>query len=267
VTELLIDSLSAGYSKLPIIQDVTVRAQAGQRLCVVGPNGAGKSTLLKAVMGQLRPMSGRVTVAGRDVTGLPMHEIVRAGISYVPQVQNVFPSLTIVENLEMGAYIHAGRIRDRVESVLAAFPDLAAARRKRGGELSAGQRNLLGVARALMLQPSFVLVDEPTAGLAPANTRIIWEQLSRIAADGVGVVVVEQNIDLAFEHADWCYVLAAGRNRVDRHPKDLGREELHAMFLGKDIEHASEEASQQLVSNPSGNRTNVARNRGRNEDA
>jgi branched-chain amino acid transport system ATP-binding protein len=240
VTELLIEKLTAGYSKLPIIQDVTVRAQAGQTLCVVGPNGAGKSTLLKAVMGQLRQMSGRVTVGERDVTGLPMHEIVRAGVSYVPQSQNVFPSLTIVENLEMGAYIHSGHVRDRIESVLASFPDLAAARRKRGGELSVGQRNLLGVARALMLQPEFVLVDEPTAGLAPANTRIIWEQLTRIAADGVGVVVVEQNIDLAFEHADWCYVLVAGRNRIDRPPKELGREELHAMFLGKDTEPISE---------------------------
>jgi ABC-type branched-subunit amino acid transport system ATPase component len=237
---LQVESLTAGYTKLPIIHDVNVRVSPGQLACVVGPNGSGKSTLLKAIMGIIKTTSGKVSVGDERVTGLRTHEVVRAGIAYVPQSQNVFPSLTVVENLEMGGYLHSGPLQERVQSVLAWFPDLAAAPRKRGGELSVGQRNLLGVARALMTNPRVILVDEPTAGLAPANTRIIWEQLARIADEGTGVIVVEQNVDLALEHADWCYVLVAGRNRIDCVPGALERGELHAMFLGKGVERISQ---------------------------
>src|SRR5262249_28577796 len=154
-----------------------VHVLPGQLACVVGPNGSGKSTLLKAIMGIIKTTSGSVATGDADITGRQTHQIVRAGVSYVPQSANVFPSLTVIENLEMGAYIHSGSLQDRVEAVLDSFPDLAQARRKRGSELSGGQRNLLGVARALMTNPRVVLVDEPSAGLAPANTRIIWEQL------------------------------------------------------------------------------------------
>jgi ABC-type branched-subunit amino acid transport system ATPase component len=236
MSALRVDSVTAGYTKLPIIHEVSINVAPGQLACVVGPNGSGKSTLLKAIMGVIKTASGRVATGDADITGLQTHQVVRAGVSYVPQSANVFPSLTVVENLEMGAYIRSGSLQESVEAVLSSFPDLAQARRKRGGELSGGQRNLLGVARALMTNPRVILVDEPSAGLAPANTRIIWEQLARIAEEGTGVVVVEQNVDLAMENADWCFVLVAGRNRIDCSPHDLERDELHGMFLGKEMD-------------------------------
>jgi ABC-type branched-subunit amino acid transport system ATPase component len=230
---LKVDALTAGYSQLPVIHEVAIRAEPGSIVAILGPNGSGKSTLLKAIMGLLKPMSGRVESDGRDVTGWPSHRIVSSGIGYVPQFNNVFVSLTVVENLEMGAFTYRGNVRSRIETVLASFPDLAAARAKKAGALSGGQRNLLGVARALMLDPKVVLVDEPTAGLAPANSRRVWEALVKIAQSGTAVVVVEQNVDMALEQAGQAYVLVAGRNRLDGSANEVKAHDLHAIFLGQ----------------------------------
>jgi branched-chain amino acid transport system ATP-binding protein len=199
---------------------------------IIGPNGSGKSTLLKAIVGLLRPMNGTVLLDGKDVTGWAPHRVVREGLGYVPQGQNVFPSLNVVENLQMGAFSMSQGIGVQVERVLNEFPDLSASRRKKAGDLSVGQRNLLGVARALMLQPRVVLVDEPTSGLAPDNTKLMWQQLVRIRTSGAAVVVVEQNVDMALEHSDWCYVLRAGRALIDGPASAIRLENLDAIFLG-----------------------------------
>lgn len=228
----LADSITAGYSQLPIVRSVSVRGHPGAITAILGPNGCGKSTLLKALVGVLKPMSGRVLLDNQDLTGLPAHKIIRCGLSYVPQLENVFPSLTVVENLEMGGFTYAGNLRQRVEAVLAAFPDLARSRRKLAGDLSVGQRNLLGIARALMLEPKVILVDEPTSGLAPDNSLRIMTRLAEVAATGVAVILVEQNVDLALEYAEWCYVLVAGQNRLEGPTREVETQDLNAIFLG-----------------------------------
>lgn len=229
---LLAEGVTAGYGKVPIVQGVSARAGAGQVVSIVGPNGAGKSTFLKAVFGLLRKVDGRVVVADKDVTRLAPHRIANSGMAYVPQVNNVFPSMSVVENLEMGAFTRHQGMRERIEEVLAIFPDLLAARRGRAGVLSGGQRNMLGMARALMLDPKVILLDEPTAGLSPAYTTVVWKQVRRIAEQGTAVVVVEQNVDMAVTHSDWTYVLVAGRNRLDGPAQDVGKEDLSSIFLG-----------------------------------
>jgi ABC-type branched-subunit amino acid transport system ATPase component len=233
---LQVDALTAGYTRLPVTHEVTIRAEAGAIVAILGPNGSGKSTLLKAMSGILKPMTGKVTVAGTDMTGWASYRIARGGVGYVPQLNSVFPSLTIVENLEMGGFTHRGDLRSRIDLVLDSFPDLAAARRKKAGELSGGQRNILGVARALMLDPKVILVDEPTAGLAPANAWRMWDELIKIAKTGAAVVVVEQNVDVALRGSQWAYVLVAGRNRLDGASESLINEDLHSVFLGQQVQ-------------------------------
>ena len=227
--------VTAGYSKVPVVQQVDVEAEPGKVVAIVGPNGAGKSTMLKAMFGLLRHSSGSVTLAGVEIAGKPSFRIARSGMAYVPQVINVFTNMSVYENLEMGGYtLRAGRHK-RVDEVLAIFPDLKAARTKKAGNLSGGQRNMLGMARALMLEPKVVLFDEPTAGLSPAYTKIVWEQIQRVAGLGTAVVVVEQNVDLAVKHADWVYVLVAGRNRLDGPADAVGKEDLPSIFLGGEV--------------------------------
>jgi ABC-type branched-subunit amino acid transport system ATPase component len=228
------DSITAGYGKVPVVENVCVSASAGKVVALVGPNGAGKSTFLKAIFGLLRQRTGSVRVDGSELTGLPPHQVARRGMAYVPQVANVFASMTVSENLEIGAYTRKSGVRQRVDEVLGIFPDLAAARSKKAGNLSGGQRNMLAMARSLMLEPKVVLLDEPTAGLSPAYTSIVWEQVRRVAAAGTAVVVVEQNVDLAISHSDWVYVLVAGRNRLEGTAAEVAREDLPSIFLGGD---------------------------------
>ncbi len=231
-TALWADGVTAGYGRVPVIHDLEARAEAGQVVGILGPNGSGKSTFMKALTGLLRLDAGTVSVCGKDITGLAPHLIARGGVGYVPQVANVFPSLTVIENLEMGGYTRRRGLKERVDEVLEVFPDLKDARVKRAGTLSGGQRNLLGLARALMLDPTIVLLDEPTAGLSPAYTRIVWEQVRRIAASGAAVIVVEQNVDLALARADWIYLLVDGRNYLEGTPSEVRAHDISAIFLG-----------------------------------
>lgn len=233
MTVLEVRNLSAGYSRLPVVTDVAIRSEPEKVTAIVGPNGAGKSTLLKAIMGILRPMTGTVDLKGRDIAGWPPHRAARAGMGYVPQVNNVFPTLSVVENLEMGAFTRKGDIKQRMSEVFAMFPDLQEAARRPAGVLSGGQRNMLGMARALMLDPTVLLLDEPTAGLAPMYVDRIWDRVSAIAAMGTSVVVVEQNVDLALRHADWAYVMIAGRNYLDGPAAEIMNADLAAIFLGE----------------------------------
>lgn len=234
MTVLEAEGVTAGYGPVPVVEDVSVSVDEGEVVAIVGPNGAGKSTLLKSLFGLLRLMAGTVRVAGRDVSGWPPHQIARHGLAYVPQVENVFPSMNIVENLEMGGFTRKGPLTARIDEVLDIFPDLREAGRKQAGQLSGGQRNMLGMARALMLEPKALLLDEPTAGLSPMYTRVVWDQIARIAATGTAVVVVEQNVDIAVRQAHRVYVMVAGRNRLEGSAADVAGQDLPSIFLGGD---------------------------------
>lgn len=233
------EGVTAGYSKVPIVRDVTVEVADGALSAIVGPNGAGKSTFAKAVCGVIRPTAGRIWVGDEELTGLPGHLVVRHGLAYVPQNDNVFPSLTVVENLEMGAYTRKDGVRRRMAEVLDTFPDLRAATSKKAGALSGGQQNMLGMARALMLDPRVVILDEPTAGLSPAYTQVVWDQIGRITKTGTAALVVEQNVDRAISNADHVYVMVAGTNHVDGPAKEVARLDLAAIFLGQDAAAAT----------------------------
>jgi ABC-type branched-subunit amino acid transport system ATPase component len=233
LSSLIVEKVTAGYTRLPVINEVSLRVEGGTIVSVIGANGSGKSTLLKAIAGILRPTAGQILVDEDEITRWPAFRRARRGVAYVPQIGNIFPSLRVVENLEMGAFGENGKqLRDKVDGLLSGLPELAAARRKRAGNLSGGQRNLLGVACALIAGPQFLLADEPTAGLAPANARRIWSYFVDIAAQGVGVVVVEQNVDMALEHSSWSYVLANGRNSVSGPAPVVRQANLREIFLG-----------------------------------
>lgn len=227
------EDLQARYGSAMIVQGASVSVDDGSLAAIVGPNGAGKSTFVKAICGVLRPAGGRVFVGDEELTGLPAHKIVRRGLAYVPQNDNVFRSLTVVENLEMGAFTRTTGVRQRVEEVLDIFPDLAKATRTKAGNLSGGQQNMLAMARALMLDPRVIILDEPTAGLSPAYTEVVWEQVDRITRTGTAALVVEQNVDRALSHAHYVYVLVAGRNHVEGPSREVAGLDLASIFLGQ----------------------------------
>ena len=211
---LSISGLFAGYGGAPIVKDFSLTVQGGTITAIVGPNGAGKSTLMKAVLGILRPSQGSVSVNGIDVTGHSITKMAAHGVGYVPQVRNVFPSLSVEDNLKLGAYGQSKAvIRHRLAKMLALFPDLVPARKRNAGTLSGGQRNMLATARALMSEPHVLLLDEPTAGLSPRYTDVVWEHVTQVRASGVAIVVVEQNTRRALRHADWACVLQLAQTR------------------------------------------------------
>jgi branched-chain amino acid transport system ATP-binding protein len=223
IAALEVSGLTAGYGGPPIVENVSVRALRGAITAIVGPNGAGKSTLLKAIAGVIRASAGTVMVEGRDATGLPSEKLVRRGIAYVPQVANVFPQLTVQENLEMGGYSRRHGLHERTEELYQLFPDLKLAHRRHAETLSGGQRTMLAMARGLMVDPSVLLLDEPSAGLSPKFQSAVWERIEQVRATNVAVVVVEQNTRETLRHAQWAYVLVLGKNRLD----GKGRELLH----------------------------------------
>lgn len=206
------EGITAGYDGPPVLDEVAVTAEEGKTTVILGPNGAGKSTLAKAILGLLRISSGHVYFAGQEVTGLGPHRLVRRGLGYLPQLASIFDDMSVHENLEMGGYTLKGNLRQRIARVLELFPDLAADKRKKAGELSGGQQRMLALARLLMTDPVAAILDEPTAGLSPLYAGRVWEQIDRIRGSGVGLLVVEQNASLAMEHADSVYLLAQGRN-------------------------------------------------------
>jgi ABC-type branched-subunit amino acid transport system ATPase component len=215
--------VTAGYGGDPVIRDVTVRADPGEIVSLVGANGSGKSTLLKSLVGVVRVTAGTVEVGGTDVTRRPPEEVARAGVGYVPQVDDVFAPLTVRENLEMGGYLLPGReVRPRIDAVVAVFPRLGTMLTRTAGKLSGGERKMLAMGRVLMLQPSVFLLDEPTANLAPAIARTLLEEHVRaLAAGGAAVLVVEQRARAVLAISDRTYVLAGGEVRMEGTPADL----------------------------------------------
>jgi len=215
--------VTAGYGGDPVIRDVTVRAEPGEVVSLVGANGSGKSTLLKSLVGVVRVTGGTVTVGETDVTRQPPEEVARAGVGYVPQVDDVFAPLTVRENLEMGGYLLPARqVRSRIDEVVGVFPRLGAMLTRSAGKLSGGERKMLAMGRVLMLQPSVFLLDEPTANLAPAIARTLLEEhVRRLAESGAAVLVVEQRARAVLAISDRTYVLAGGEVRMEGTPAEL----------------------------------------------
>ena len=227
------EDITAGYTKVDILHNVQIRVRSGEIVSVIGPNGAGKSTLLKTIFGLLRPRSGRVMFMDEDITGLKPDRVARKGLSYVPQVDNIFPSMTIHENLEMGAFIRTDDYGQRLDEVYALFPLLKERKRHKAGQLSGGQRQMVAMGRALMVDPKILLLDEPSAGLAPILVSDIFEKIKEINATGVAIIIVEQNAREALKMAAYGYVLAMGRNVLDDSGDALlVNEEVGRLYLG-----------------------------------
>ena len=228
------ENITAGYTReVNILYDVGIRLKSGQIVSVIGPNGAGKSTLLKTIFGLLKPTNGKISLKDEDITGLKPDKVANKGISYVPQVDNVFPSLTVQENLEMGAFIRNDDYSQRLNEIYELFPILGDRRKQKAGQLSGGQRQMVAMGRALMVDPQVLLLDEPSAGLSPKLVDMIFEKIIDINKTGVSMIIVEQNAREALKMADHGYVLAMGRNVLDDSGDALlANEEVGRLYLG-----------------------------------
>ena len=215
------EGLVAGYvPEVDILSGVDLSVNEGEIVTVIGPNGAGKSTLIKSIFGLLPPRSGKVVLRGEELTGLAPHAITRRGMNYVPQLDNVFQSLTVEENLEMGA-LDTGSAKERMEAMYDIFPRLGERKTQDAGTMSGGERQMLAMGRALMPEPSVLLLDEPSAGLAPAFVEAIFEKVEEVNKAGVTIVMVEQNARRALGMSDRGYVLDLGSNRFEGPGKQL----------------------------------------------
>ena len=231
---LIGEAMTGGYGTGPdILHDCTIAVEQGEIAVIVGPNGAGKSTAMKAIFGMLDLRQGSVRLNGRDITALNPQDRVKAGMGFVPQVNNIFPSLTVQENLEMGAFIRDDDITETMEQVFELFPAVADKRRQAAGELSGGQRQQVAVSRALMTRPSLLMLDEPTAGVSPIVMDELFARIIAIARGGLPVLMVEQNARQAMNIADKAYVLVQGRNAHTGTGKELmANDEVRRTFLG-----------------------------------
>ncbi len=233
--ELRTEELTAGYDAGPVIHGISVSVRPGEIVSLVGPNGSGKSTVLKSIVGVVPTLSGRVHIGGRDVTGWPSENIARIGVGYVPQIDDVFGPLTVRENLDMGGYLLPSRaLEPRISHVMSVFPQLRAMAGRRAAKLSGGERKMLAMGRALMLSPALVVLDEPTANLAPAIAHtVLHEHVRQLAATGASVFVVEQRARAVLEISDRTYVLGGGRLQMEGTPAELSSSpEFVDSFLG-----------------------------------
>ena len=227
------EAMTGGYGDADILHDCTIGVDEGEIAVVVGPNGAGKSTAMKAVFGMLGLRSGRVLMNGEDITALKPQERVRKGMGFVPQTNNVFPSLTVLENLEMGAFVRADDVADTLSQVLELFPVLREKAYQPAGELSGGQRQQVAVGRALMTQPKVLMLDEPTAGVSPIVMDELFDRIIEVARTGIAILMVEQNAKQALHIADKGFVLVQGRNRyTDTGQALLADNDVRKAFLG-----------------------------------
>ena len=233
MTLLSATNLHAGYGGMNILNGVSIEIDADEIGVIVGPNGAGKSTMLKALFGLLKVTEGEIVLSGDAITNIAPEKLVRRGMAFVPQEHNVFTSLSVEENLEMGAFSRQGPLGDILERIYRIFPPLKDKRSQPAGELSGGQRQMVAIGRALMIDPTLLLLDEPTAGLSPLFMGEIFERIIEISASGVGVLMVEQNAKQALSIAHRGFVLASGQNRfTDTGQNLLNNEEVARSFLG-----------------------------------
>ena len=228
------EEVEAGYFPgVNILNGMTLSASEGELIGIIGPNGAGKSTFLKAVFGLVAVRSGTIALHGHDITGKRADELVRLGVGFVPQTNNVFPSLTIEENLQMGIYQDPKRFPERFEMVTSLFPMLGERRKQRAGSLSGGERQMVAMARALMMKPSLLLLDEPSAGLSPALQDEVFLRVKEINATGVTIVMVEQNARRCLQIVDRGYVLDQGRNAYEGTGAELANDpKVIELYLG-----------------------------------
>ena len=233
---LLLSGVTAGYGTVPVIHEIDLAVAREEVVAVVGPNGAGKSTLLKCVLGVLTPSAGQISLDGLRIDGQRTDRIARAGVGYVPQVRDVFETLTVRENLEMGGYSLPRRaVPARVEEILELYPQLGEMRSRYAGHLSGGERKMLAMGRVLMTRPSLLVLDEPTAGLSPQLAHeLLHTHVSRLASTGVAILLVEQHAREALAISDWAYLLVSGQVQIAETAGELlARPDIGEIFLGR----------------------------------
>ncbi|MCP2628420.1 ABC transporter ATP-binding protein [Mycolicibacterium smegmatis] len=235
MSEITVENLDAGYGSVQILHQVSMTARTGEVTCIFGPNGCGKSTLLKAIVGMIDPWAGTVQIDDEDITHLPSHKTLGRGVAMMPQGGGVFPHLSVRENLRIGGYTLRDKkeLDQRIDTLLDEFPRLRERYTVAAGQLSGGEQMILSIARALVLNPRFLLFDEPSAGLSPKLVGDVLVRAAELAQRGVGVLMIEQNIREAMRVADRMYVLVGGRNRFDGTPADVADDrELMHLYLG-----------------------------------
>lgn len=230
---LEINDIRAGYGEIEIIHGLSLYVNEGEIVSIVGPNGSGKSTLLKSIFALVDIMGGEINYQGELLNNVGTEKMIKKGLSFVPQTDNIFPSLTVHENLELGGYVSKKKLKERLDLIYDLFPPLIEKRKKRAGTLSGGQRQMVAFGRALIMEPKLLLLDEPTAGLAPMYISLILDKVKDINDIGVTILMVEQNAKKALAMSDRGYVLAAGEKKYE----DSGRallenEEVAQLFLG-----------------------------------
>jgi neutral amino acid transport system ATP-binding protein len=231
---LSLDAVTAGYTDENIIHDITLHIDDGEIVTIIGPNGSGKSTLMKTIFGLTRQRGGKIHFRAQDITRKRPEELVRLGLAYVPQERNIFPSLTVKENLEMGAIIMRGGIKERLEFIQEIFPALASRLGQRAGTLSGGEQKMLAVGRAMVAKPSLLMLDEPSAALSPKIMGQLFAEIKAINERGVTILMVEQNARRALAISDRGYILEMGRNRLQGPAKSLLNDpEVCRLYLGR----------------------------------
>ncbi|MBS3812685.1 ABC transporter ATP-binding protein [Candidatus Bipolaricaulota bacterium] len=233
MTLLAAEDIVSGYGKVEILHEVSVHVKEEEMVSIIGPNGSGKSTLMKTIFGMVEAWEGRVDLLEESITGVPPHKVVRKGICYVPQERNVFPSLTVEENLDMGAFIRKDDYSGELERVYEIFPALLEKKKQTVGNLSGGQQQMVAMGAAMMLSPRILLLDEPTAGLAPNLAKMILNKIKEINDTGVAILIVEQNAKEALKLSSRGYVLAMGKNKFTGNSNDLlENAEVEKLYLG-----------------------------------
>jgi ABC-type branched-subunit amino acid transport system ATPase component len=234
MTVLRVENVVSGYGSMEVLHGLSVEVEEGHIVSVLGPNGAGKTTLLRTIFGVLRPWKGKIYFKGEDISGLPPERIARMRMAYIPQEYNIFPSLTVEENLEMGAFIREDDILPRMEEIYELFPDLTDRRKSPAGELSGGMRQMLAIGRALMLNPELLLLDEPSTGLAPFLVDAIFDRIEQLNEMGVTVFLVEQNAAKALQSSDRAYILEGGEKKAEGSAQEISEdEEIGRLYLGR----------------------------------
>ncbi|MFN2339924.1 MAG: ABC transporter ATP-binding protein [Halanaerobium sp.] len=230
---LKINDIYAGYGQIEIIHGISLAVEEGEIVSIVGPNGSGKSTLLKAIFSLVDLMGGEINYLGEKLNNVNTDQMIKKGLSFVPQTDNVFPSLTVEENLDLGAYVSKKNLSDRFDLIYSLFPPLVEKKKKKAGTLSGGQRQMVAFGRALIMEPKLLLLDEPTAGLAPMFIDLILEKVKDINKTGVSILMVEQNAKKALALSDRGYVLAAGEKKYEDSGRGLlENDEVAQLFLG-----------------------------------
>ena len=230
---LEVSDIVSGYTDLDILHGISIHIKPGEIISIIGPNGSGKSTLMKSIFGLLRIRSGEIVFKGNDITRIKPDAIVRMGMGYVPQEKEFFPSLTVLENLEMGAFIRRDDISGSLERVYDLFPVLKEKQRVKAGSMSGGEQRMVGIGRALMLSPDLLLLDEPSAGLAPVMRDMVFGKLAEINESGTSILIVEQNAKRSLKISDRGYVLEMGRNRFEGPGGELlENEDVLRLYLG-----------------------------------